>query len=289
MATYNGKVALITGANAGIGKVTALELAKKGMRIIMACRNLETAKAAQESIIKESGNENVEVKRLDLGSLTSVNEFADEIVSSVEKIDYLINNAGVMSLPFTLTVDGFESHIGINHFGHFLLTLRLLDLVKKADCARIVNVSSMAGKAGKLRFDDIHFSKGSYWSYTAYAQSKLANMLFTFELAQRLADTNVTAYAVHPGVVDTPLYRNQWSISKVVMWPIKKLFMKTPEQGAETTLYCVLEEGIEKLSGKYFADSKLSSVPAKCENKDHALRLWNLSMKTVGLSEGGEE
>lgn len=113
---------VILGANAGIGKVTALELAKKGMRIIMACRNLETAKAAQESIIKESGNENVEVKRLDLGSLTSVNEFADEIVSSVEKIDYLINNAGVMSLPFTLTVDGFESHIGINHFGHFLLT-----------------------------------------------------------------------------------------------------------------------------------------------------------------------
>lgn len=249
----------------------------------MACRTIETAEAARDSIITESQNESVFVKPLNLGSLESVRNFSEEIKNSEEKIDFLINNAGVMAVPLTLTQDGFESHFGINHLGHFLLTNLLLDLLKKAESARIVTLSSKMAQMGSTDFSDINYEKRNYSPYMAYAQSKLANILFTDELSRRLEGSNVTAYSVHPGVVSTNLYRNQWKVTKVLMWPVHKLFMKTPAQGAATTLYCTLEKGIEKYSGKYFADSSLGTLPENCFDKDLAAKLWEKSEEMVGL------
>lgn len=260
-----------------------MELAKKGAKIIMACRTMETAEAAKDFIIKESHNDNILVKHLNLGSLQSVRNFSEEIKNSEEKIDLLINNAGVMGVPKAFTEDGFESHFGINHLGHFLLTNLLLDHLRKSKSARIVTLSSKIAKMGSTDFSDINYENRKYSPYLVYAQSKLANILFTYELAQRLEGSNVTTYAVHPGVVSTNLYRNQCSITKVFMWPVHKLFMKTPEQGAATTLYCALQKDIEKDSGKYFADCQLSSLPRKCYDKKLATDLWEMSEKMVGI------
>lgn len=255
----------------------------------MACRNTETAQIAKEFIVKETQNESVFVARLDLGSLDSIRNFSEEIKKSEEKIDFLINNAGVMAVPRSLTIDGFEQHFGINHLGHFLLTNLLLDRLKSAESARIVTLSSRMASNGSIDFSDLNYEKRSYGPYMAYSQSKLANVLFTSELARRLEGSNVTAYSVHPGVVSTELYRNQRKITKFFMWPVHKLFMKTPEQGTQTTLYCALEKGIEKHSGKYFADSKLGTLPSKCFDGDTAAKLWGVSEKMVGLSDSDVE
>ena len=249
----------------------------------MACRNLESAEKAKIEIIQECGNEDIVVKLLDLSSFDSIRKFSEEINACEAKLDILINNAGVMGVPYTLTKDGFESHFGINHLGHFLLTNLLIDLLKKSDSARIVVLTSVLAQFGSIHFDDLNFERKFYSAYGGYMQSKLANMLFTTELSRRLENTNVTVYAVHPGVVDSGIYRNQWPITKFFMLPFKKIFMKTTEQGAATTLYCALEEGIEKHSGKYFSGCKLSSVSSHSQNKDSALKLWNISEKYVGL------
>ena len=245
---------------------------------------MEAAKAAQEDIKLQSGNNDIVLKKLDLGSFESVKQFATEVNQEEEKIDLLINNAGVMGIDFGLTVDGYEKQFAVNHLGHFLLTNLLLDLVKKADSARIIVVASKMAKMGKTNFDDVNYEKSSYGPYTSYARSKLANILFVNELSRQLEGTKVTAYSLHPGVVKTELYRNQFSITKFLFFPAR-LFMKSPEQGAATTLHCALTEDIEKHSGKYFADSKLASFHSKGFDKELAGNLWDLSERLVGLKE----
>ncbi|XP_066923113.1 retinol dehydrogenase 11-like [Clytia hemisphaerica] len=283
-ADLRNKVVLITGCNVGIGKVTALKFAQQGAKIIMGCRNMETGKQAQEEIKKQSENENVVLKKLDLGSLQSVREFSEEVLKEEEKIDLLINNAGIMGTKFGLTVDGYEQQFAVNHLGHFLLTNLLLELLKKAESARVIVLASTYGKLGLPNFDDVNYEKTSYRPYKSYDRSKLANVLFANELARRLEGTNVTTYSVHPGVVKTELYRDQKSITKFFMAPFR-VFMKTPEQGAATTLYCALEEGIEQHSGLYFADSKLASFPGKGFDEESAKNLWELSEELVKLKE----
>lgn len=264
--------------------MTATELAKQNAKIIMGCRNIETGKTAQEEIRSQSGNENVVLKNLDLSSLESVRKFAEEVRKEEEKIDLLINNAGVMGIEFGTTVDGYEKQFAINHLGHFLLTNLLLDLIKKAESGRIISVASRVASFGKTNFEDVNYERSSYGAFESYSRSKLANVLFANELSRRLEGTKVTAYSLHPGVVKTELYRNQGSVTKFLLAPAR-LFMKTPKQGAATTLYCALTDGIEKHSGKYFSGSKLTSFPSKGSDEEIAGKLWDLSEKLVGLKE----
>jgi len=204
----DGKTVVITGANTGIGKETAIDLAKRNARVILACRSQEKGKKAEVYVRRESGNENVHFRLLDLSSFTSIRKFAKEVLEEESRIDILINNAGVMYCPYTETEDGFETQFGVNHLGHFLLTNLLLDRIKKAPEGRIVNVSSLGHTLAKgLNLDTIN-SKDKYNPYDAYHKSKLANVLFTKALAKRLEGTSVTTNSLHPGVVDTELGRH---------------------------------------------------------------------------------
>ena len=206
-ARLDGKTVIITGANTGIGKETAIDLARRGARVILACRSVERGEKAAVEVRERSGNENAEFRQLDLSSLASVRQFSAKILEEEPRIDILINNAGVMMCPYSKTVDGFEMQFGTNHLGHFLLTNLLLDRIKEAPSGRIINVSSMAYRFGKINFDDLN-SEQSYGEMRAYYQSKLANVLFTRSLAKHLEGTNVTANCLHPGAVTTELQRH---------------------------------------------------------------------------------
>ncbi len=208
-AKLTGKTVIITGANTGIGLETAVDLAKRGARVILACRNAEKGKAAVEEVKKRSDNFNaVLFAQLDLASLQSVRDFSSKMLETEPQIDILINNAGIMIPPYTKTEDGFEIQFGVNHLAHFLLTNLLLERMKESPAARIVNVSSLAHQYGKINFDDLQ-SEVSYSRVWAYSQSKLANVIFTRSLAARLRDSpNVTTYSLHPGSVDTELQRH---------------------------------------------------------------------------------
>ncbi|XP_043930002.1 retinol dehydrogenase 12-like isoform X2 [Protopterus annectens] len=187
-ARLDGKTVIITGANTGIGKETARDLAKRGARIIIACRDVIKGEIAAQEVIAETGNKQVIVRKLDLADSSSVKQFAEKILKEEQHLHILINNAGVMMCPYSKTVDGFEMQFGVNHLGHFLLTFLLLDLIKRSAPARIVNVSSLAHLFGRINFSDLQSEK-NYDSGRAYCQSKLANVLFTRELARRLEET----------------------------------------------------------------------------------------------------
>ena len=206
-AMLTGKTVVITGANTGIGLETAVDLAKRGARVILACRDVARGKAAEAEVKERSKSDDVVFSKLDLSSLQSVREFSERTLEEESHIDILINNAGVMIPPYSTTEDGFELQFGVNHLGHFLLTDLLLERIKKAPASRIVNVSSAAHHRGKINFDDLQ-SKQSYSRISAYRQSKLANVLFTQALAKRLEGTNTTAYSLHPGAIKTELGRH---------------------------------------------------------------------------------
>ena len=203
----NGKTVIITGANTGIGRETALDIAMRGARVIIACRNENKALDALNYIKTGSANDNVVFKQLDLASLSSVRRFASEVLREEERIDVLINNAGVMFTPHLLTENGFEMQFGVNHLGHFLLTMLLLDRIKDTPNSRIVNVSSLAHMPGYLDFNNMMWEKNYSWML-AYCRSKLANIMFTNELACQLEGTGVTVYSLHPGSIRTELVRH---------------------------------------------------------------------------------
>ena len=207
-AKLDGKAVIITGANTGIGKETAVDLARRGARVILACRSAEKGEETVVEVRARSGNDKVVFRRLDLASLESVRQFASSILEEEPTIDILINNAGVSCCPYSKTEDGFEMQFGVNHLAHFLLTNLLLDRLKEAPTARIVNVSSIAHRHVKgINFDDLNSEK-SYSPLVAYGQSKLANILFTRSLAKRLAGTSVITNCLHPGVIRTEIFRH---------------------------------------------------------------------------------
>lgn len=286
-ARLDGKTVVITGANTGIGKVTALDLSKRGAKVVMLCRNVEKAEAAAEEIRKATEGE-VVVHKLDLASLASVRECAEQLGNSLEKIDILINNAGIMACPEMRTTEGFEMQIGTNHFGHFLLTNLLMPLLKKAaPTARIVNVSSLAHTRGQMQWDDINWKETPYNAIQAYGQSKLANILFTKELARKGEGSGVNAYALHPGVINTELGRHlQDTFGPLVMlWKVAMPFIKTPESGANTTIYCAVEESIADHNGRYYSDCKEKQPAPQAENIEDAKKLWDLSEQLVNLNQ----
>ena len=219
-ARLDGKTVIITGANTGIGLETAMDLAKRNARVILACRSVERGEKAAVEVRKRSGNDNVVFRQLDLASRDSVRKFVDKILEEEPRIDILINNAGVLCLSRTLTQDGFEMQFGVNHLGHFLLTNLLLDRIKEAPSARIVNVSSITHFIGNIDFDNLNCER-SFSRLGAYGTSKLANILFTRSLAKRLKRTNVTVNSLHPGTITTELSRNMMHptvVSQVMLW-----------------------------------------------------------------------
>ncbi|KAK7904152.1 hypothetical protein WMY93_016759 [Mugilogobius chulae] len=255
----DGKTVLITGANTGIGKETALDLATRGARVIMACRDVDKGEEAAASIRMSCSKADVEVRELDLADTCSIRAFAQKFLREVNQLHILINNAGVMMCPYTKTVDGFEMHIGVNHLGHFLLTYLLIGLLKRSAPSRIVVVSSLAHNFGWIRFHDLH-SQGSYNSGLAYCQSKLANVLFTRELARRLQGSNVTVNSVHPGTVNSDLTRH--STVMMILFTVFSMFLKTPKEGAQTSIYCAVAEELHSISGNTSVTAPLpSSLP----------------------------
>ena len=246
-ARLDGKVVVITGANTGIGKETALQLSLRGAKIYIGCRDLTKANQAIEDIKKTNPNADITALALDLTSFKSVRAFGNELKSRESVIDILINNAGVVMYEEAKTGDGFETDIQVNYLSSFLLTLLLLPLLKKSTKARVVNVSSGAYLLSQLQLDNINHD-GIFNTRTTYGHSKLAQILFTREMARRLGkDSNVKVYALHPGVVETDLGRN--SPSKTQQAPMKRI---TVELGAQTTLFCALDESLDNESGLYY-------------------------------------
>ncbi|KAF7283268.1 hypothetical protein GWI33_001092 [Rhynchophorus ferrugineus] len=278
----SGKTVIVTGANTGIGYETALDLAKRGAKVILACRNEEKAKAAVRNIIEETYNNNVSYRILDLGSLGSVRRFAEEINTTEERLDILINNAGLQMVPEIsgLSDDGLHPVMQANYFGHFLLTHLLTDLLKKSSPSRIVNVSSMA--AGHTTFNNLDELNSDASVYSIYSRSKLCNFLFTLELHERLKNTGITTYSLHPGVIYTEFTRNMPIVIKQVAEFVVKWFCKDAREGAQTTIHCAVAKDIEKYSGLYFADCKLASFPRKAD-MELAKSLWRLSEELVKL------
>jgi len=285
----DGKTAVITGCNTGIGKYTVLDLYLRGARVVMACRDVTKAEAAREWVTQQAqGKPNlgeIVILHLDLSSLVSVRQCAQKIMDQETNIHLLINNAGVMMCPRNVTEDGYELQFATNHLGHFLFTLILLPKIISSAPARIVNVASLAHRlCSSFYFDDINMEK-YYSPQKAYGRSKMANILFTRELARRLKDTGVTVYSLHPGVVDTELSRHlDKSVFPGARWMFQNLggfFMKTPEQGAQTTLYCALEESLASETGLYYDDCQEAKTTPMGRDDELAKKLWDVSLDMV--------
>ncbi|OCT81271.1 retinol dehydrogenase 14 [Xenopus laevis] len=280
-----GKTVIITGANCGIGKATAAELVKQEARVILACRDQGRAEEAAAELRREAGDRGeIVIKQLDLSSLQSVRRFCQEVLKEEPRLDVLINNAGIFQCPYTKTEDGFEMQFGVNHLGHFLLTHHLLGLLKSSAPSRIVVVSSKLYKYGEINFDDLNSEK-SYSKSFGYSRSKLANILFTRELAMRLEGTGVTVNALHPGIVRTNLGRHInipiliKPLFNVVSWAL----FKTPEEGAQTSIYLASSPEVEEVSGKYFGNCKEEELLPKAMDDLVARKLWDISEVMVGL------
>ena len=285
-----GKTCLVTGATNGIGKVTARELARMGARVVMVGRNRGRAEAALGEVRRASGNEQVELVLADLSSMAEVRRIAAEFLASHDALHVLVNNAGAMNTSRTLTVDGYETTFATNHLAYFLLTHLLLDRIKATardgQAARIVNVSSRAHGRGPIDFDDLHAERG-YSIAKAYGRSKLANVLFTYELARRLEGTGVTANALHPGVVRTGFGKNSGGLlGNVVKVGISGvgLFFSSPEKGAETSIYLATSPEVEGVTGKYFARSRETPSSADSHDREAARLLWQVSEQLCGIT-----
>ncbi len=278
MLVLNGKTALVTGANSGMGMATAAALADMGAVVIMLCRNEQRGMEAL-SKLSEKSDRRLDLMLCDLGDLSSVEAFAEAFRIKYEKLDILVNNAGFISLDRQMTKDGFERQFGVNHLGHFLLTMKLADLIPCK--GRIVNVSSGAHKTGKIHFEDINLTKG-FNVIKAYSQSKLANVLFTRELAVRLKDKGITVNCCHPGAVATNIgISRDTGFGKTVTGMLKPFF-QTPEQGARTAIYLASNEDVSGITGEYFYQCKIAKSSRRSKDMALAKRLFEFSKQLVG-------
>ncbi|XP_046803277.1 retinol dehydrogenase 13-like [Lucilia cuprina] len=277
----DGKVVLITGCNTGIGKETALELAKRGAKVYMACRSFEKCEEARMEIIKLSGNHQIINRSLDLSSLRSIREFAANFLREETRLDILINNAGILRTKRQLTPDGFEQHLAVNHLGHFLLTNLLLDLIKASAPSRIIVVSSLAYILGNFDKADINIVRG-FTPYKSYGRSKLANILFTRKLSSLLKESNVSVNCLHPGVVQTELMRHD-PVLNFLRFILSKFLFRSTKGGAQTTLFLALDPEVQFKTGGFYDKMKLYPLLAKAKDDDMADWLWLESEKMVGL------
>ena len=296
IASQRGRVAVVTGANSGLGLVTARALARAGARVIMGCRDTARGEAARSSLLARMPEAALEVRRLDLASLASVREFADRLHADVPALDLLVNNAGVMAIPRQLTEDGFERQFGTNHLGHFALTGLLLPSMVSREGSRVVTVSSTAHKPGRIDFDDLMGEHG-YRKWSAYYQSKLANLLFAYELQRRLDASGrpTISVAAHPGYAATNLQqvgpRMEGSrLGALVMSVGNMLLAQSDEMGALPQLYAATAPTVQ--GGDYYGPDGIAEArghPKRVDSTkaskdpDTARRLWDISEQLTGV------
>lgn len=275
-----GKVALVTGGTSGIGKAAAMALAAMGADVVVVGRDRERGEAAVAEIRTRTGAK-VDLALADLSSQAEVRALAEEFKSRYDRLDVLVNNAGLVQSTRSETVDGLETTFAINHLAPFLLTNLLLDTLKQSTPSRIVTVSSEAERWGNIDFDDLQ-SKKKYRGFPVYGMTKLANIMFTYELAERLEGTGVTATCMHPGAVNTRFGSNNSGLFTIFFRAFKP-FMRTPEQGADTLIWLASSPDVEGISGRYYSDRK-PIEPKKIANDPLARRrLWEESERLTGL------
>lgn len=289
--SQKGRVALITGANTGLGFETARAFARTNMKVILACRSVEKCARAKELILKEIPDADIEMMKVDLSRLASVREFSSEYSRRFNRLDILVNNAGIMIPPYSKTEDGFESQMGVNYFSHFLLTGLLLDVITRTPGSRIVSLASIAHRKGFINFEDLSWEK-RYSPLVAYRQSKLACLVFSFELQRRLekASYKTLSVAAHPGMSVTELVRHFPKLLMYIAKPLTAFVTHSPEKGALPTVYAALGDDVR--GGEYFGpqgNSEWTGKPGRAVAMPHSLdeklgrRLWEVSEKLTGI------
>ena len=282
-----GKTVIVTGGNNGIGLETAVGLSTLGAHVVITARNQAKGDAALADIKDRSGNDSVQLMLADFASLSSIRDFAADFKKNHDRLDVLVNNAGGLNTSRSETQDGFETTFGVNHLGYFLVTNLLLDMLKASTPARVVSVSSRAHVRRKgMNFDDLNSEHG-YSGMGVYGDSKLANVLFTYELARRLEGSSVTANCLHPGVVRSGFGQNNSGLISLLFksaYTLMTPFTKSNAQGAATSIYLASSPEVEGVTGKYFADSKETESNPASHDKEAAKRLWEISEQMAGLT-----
>ncbi|MGJ3238569.1 MAG: SDR family oxidoreductase [Anaerolineae bacterium] len=281
----NGKVVIVTGATNGIGEVTALELARQGAEVVIISRNPAKLERTVNKIQSETGNQQVSAIQADLASIADIRQAAEQFLQTHDRLDVLVNNAGAFFADRQESVDGNEMTLALNHLNYFLLTNLLLDTLKQTASthgeARVVSVSSGAHNTGKINFDD--FQAEQYSGFGRYSDSKLMNVLFTYELARQLEGTGVTANVLHPGFVDTGFGLNNEVWWKGILNGLQNLFAISPEKGAETMIYLASSPEVTGITGKYWEKKQQKSSSKISYNTEIQKRLWQVSADLVGL------
>ncbi len=279
------KICIVTGANTGIGKSTAAGLAALGAGVIIVCRNKEKGEEAKRQIIKQSKNDLVHLFVADLSSMNEIKKLSEEIHNKFVTIDVLVNNAGIILHQRQLTVDGYEYQFAVNYLSNFLLVHLLMDLLKKASPSRIINVSSGAHRGVGINFNDLHSEK-EYKYLQVYGMSKLAQVLFTYKLANELSGTGITVNTLSPGVVATNLLSDFQGKPRALGF-LHKIKNDSPDKGAETPLYLATSDEVKNITGKYFANKKVEDTSMVSYDQNTAERLWNESLKLCGITKFG--
>jgi NAD(P)-dependent dehydrogenase (short-subunit alcohol dehydrogenase family) len=285
--SLEGRTCLVTGATSGIGQETAIGLASQGAHVVIAGRDPQRAEAARADVVRQSGNDRVDTLLADLSSLSGVRKLAEEFLASASPLHVLVNNAGIVNLRREVTEDGFEATFAVNHLAYFLLTRLLETRLRECAPARVVNVASDAHRFGRLDLDDLQSEHGYggipfVSAMRVYGTSKLANILFTRELARRLEGSGVTANCVHPGPVATRLGTNNGTPGRVLTLLLRPFFL-TPAQGAETSIHVASAPELEGVSGAYFAKKRRIEPSAAARDDATARALWEASSRLVGM------
>jgi NAD(P)-dependent dehydrogenase (short-subunit alcohol dehydrogenase family) len=282
MAVMQGKTCMITGASSGIGRATAMALARMGATLVLVCRDGSRGEETVAAIAAETGNRDVTLMLADLSSQREIRRLAAEFLATDRPLHVLINNAGAFNLRRTVTTDGIESTFAVNHLAYFLLTNLLLEHLQRSAPARIVNVASEAHRFGALDFGDL-CNQRRYRAMRVYGQSKLANILFTAELARRIAGSAVTANSLHPGAVATGLGSNNGAWARALIAGLRPFF-RTPADGAATSVHLAAAAAVEGVSGRYFANCREKPPSRDAQDPEAARRLWEISAEMTGLA-----
>jgi NAD(P)-dependent dehydrogenase (short-subunit alcohol dehydrogenase family) len=276
------RVCIVTGATSGIGRVTALELARMGAKVVLMARNAERGEETRAAIAAQSRGAEVELIVADFASLAGVRGAAEAFLARHDRLHVLVNNAGIYTGKRELSADGYELTFAVNHLAPFLLTNLLVDALKAAGSARVVTVASGAHVGAEIPFDDLQAER-RYSGFAAYGASKLANILFTYELARRMEGTGITANCLHPGVVGTNFAQNN-SGAVALFFRAARPFILTPEQGAQTSIYLAASPEAEGVTGKYYVNRRPRTSSAQSYSREAQARLWAVSEELVGFT-----